>query len=276
MNGNNLFFKIHYCNGRKLYDSEKTKGKITKMIRHHELLYITGGKGSIIINKKRFPLTTGMLFYICPDVKYSIILDPNEPTYFMSVHFSYARVNYSNDKWDIKKEEANLTLQPLQVLKDYYLIEDTFKKLVDSWNLKLPGYEFVAKTLLEQLIIAIYQNIKNQNQNYSISLKIEKIIEYMHQNIDKKVTLTEISEMVHLSAFYVSRAFKSSTGYTVIEYFNKIKIDKAKELMVEGDKKIKEVANEMGFTDEFYFSRIFKKAEGISPSEFYSKYVHGI
>jgi hypothetical protein len=41
--------------------------------------------------------------------------------------------------------------------------------------------------------------------------------------------------------------------------------------LIEGDKKIKEIANILGYTDEFYFSRIFKKTEGISPSEYHNK-----
>jgi YesN/AraC family two-component response regulator len=130
--------------------------------------------------------------------------------------------------------------------------------------------------LFQQLIIAISQNRKKQNQNYATSLKVEKIIQYMHQNINNKVTLTELSEMVHLSPFYLSKSFKETTGYSVIEYFNKIKIDKAKELMIEGNKKVKEVAQALGFTDEFYFSRMFKRIEGISPSEYSSKNVHGV
>lgn len=55
-----------------------------------------------------------------------------------------------------------------------------------------------------------------------------------------------------------------------------MKIDKAKELILEGDIKIKAVAQTLGFTDEFYFSRIFKRMTGISPSEFQSKNVHGV
>jgi len=74
----------------------------------------------------------------------------------------------------------------------------------------------------------------------------------------------------------MSRTFKEATGYTIIEYFNKLKIDKAKELLIEGNKKIREVAQELGFVDEFYFSRTFKKAEGMNPSEFCSKIVHDI
>lgn len=90
------------------------------------------------------------------------------------------------------------------------------------------------------------------------------------------MTLAELSGLVHLSCTYLSRTFKETTGYSVIEYFNKIKVDKAKELINEGDKKVKQVAQILGFTDEFYFSRIFRKAEGISPSEYYSKNVHEI
>ncbi|MNN92612.1 HTH-type transcriptional activator Btr [compost metagenome] len=79
-----------------------------------------------------------------------------------------------------------------------------------------------------------------------------------------------------MSSTYLSRAFKEITEYTVIEFFNKLKVDKAKDMILEGDKKIKEVAQALGITDEFYFSRLFKKIEGISPSEFYSKNVHDV
>ncbi|MNH45884.1 HTH-type transcriptional activator Btr [compost metagenome] len=71
----------------------------------------------------------------------------------------------------------------------------------------------------------------------------------------------------------MSRAFKEITGYTVIEFFNKLKMDKAKALLLEGDMKIKDVAQTLGYSDEFYFSRLFKKTEGLSPSEFQSKNV---
>ena len=87
--------------------------------------------------------------------------------------------------------------------------------------------------------------------------------------------MADLSKLVQLSSAYLSRIFKQTTGYSVIEFFNKIKVDKAKELIIDGDKKIKEVAQMLGFADEFYVSRIFKKVEGISPMEFYNKNVHG-
>jgi AraC-like DNA-binding protein len=276
MRAKNLFFHIHYCNCSKFNKSKRSSSKITRTIQHHELIFVTGGNGSIIIEKKRYQVKDGMLFYICPDVLHSIEIDTKEPICFLSVHFSYVYVSFNESKWDIINQVEMLPLHPAQELKDYYHIDDTFKKLVDSWNEKLPGYEFITKTLLQQLLIAIFQNIRKQKQHYSTSLKVEKIIQYMHQNINNRVTLTELSEMVQLSSTYLSRAFKETTGYSVIEFFNKIKIDKAKELINEGDKKIKEVAQTLGFTDEFYFSRIFKRIEGTSPSEYFSRNVHGV
>jgi len=271
----NLFFHIHYCNCRQSYEPERLPRKITRTIQHHELAFFTGGKGGIIIENKRYSVKEGMLFYICPDVLHSIEID-TEDICFRSVHFSYAHVSFNDSKWAIRDEVKMLPLHFAQEIKDYYHIDDIFKKLVDSWNAKLPGYEFVTKTLLQQLLIAIFQNIRKQNQKYSTSLKMEKIIKYMHQNINNRVTLTELSELVQLSSPYLSRTFKETTGYCVMEFFNKMKIDKAKELIIEGNKKVKDVAQVLGFTDEFYFSRIFKKIEGISPSEYCSKNVHGV
>ncbi len=271
-----LFFHIHYCNSMQ-FKSGKYSKKVSRTLQHHELGFIAGGKGTFAIENKRYPFKEGMLFYVCPNVPHFFEADIDDPGIFLSVHFSYAHVSFNDGRWDVKSEpEALLPLNSAQELKDYYAIEDSFKKLVDSWNAKLPGYEFAARTLLQQLLIAIYQNVRKQKQNYSASVKVDKVIQYMQQNIKERVTMPQLSELVQLSPSYLSRAFKEATGYSAIEYFNKIKIDKAKEQLMEGDKKIKEVARTLGFIDEFYFSRTFKRIEGISPSEFYSRNVHGV
>ncbi|WP_339287317.1 AraC family transcriptional regulator [Paenibacillus sp. FSL E2-0201] len=276
MNLSNLFFHILYCNYRYFNDPKRNWSKLVRTLQHHELLLVTGGKGSFMIEHKRYSFKAGMLFYISPGVKHSIEIDAEDPLCFLSVHFNYAKVSMNEEEWGINGHVGTLHLQPVNELKDYYQVEDIFGTMIQSWNTKLPGYEFVAKTLLQQLIIAIAQNTQKQSQNYSTSLKVEKIINYMHQKLNHKVSLSELSELVQLSPAYLSRAFKEITGYSIIEFFNKMKIDKAKELILEGDMKIKEVAQTLGFTDEFYFSRIFKRMTGISPSEFHSKNVHGV
>lgn len=271
-----LYFYIHYCNHRESKEEWKFPRRITRKIQHHELLLVSDGKGIITVENKRYFIKKGMLFYFHPELLHSIETDIDDPMCFLSIHFSYAEVDYNDSKWSIKEENKLLPLEHVQELKDYYPIIDTFKRLIRCWTEKFPGYELICKAMLQQLLYEIFGNIKKKNTNYSTSLKVEKIIKYMHENINRRLTLTELSELVQLSPAYLSRTFKETTGYSVIEFFNKIKIDKGKEFISEGDKKIKEVAELLGFKDEFYFSRIFKKIEGKSPSEYYNKNVHGV
>jgi hypothetical protein len=140
----------------------------------------------------------GMLFYVGSGVFQSITIDPEDPVCFMSVHFSYGQVSFNDGHWTVSDDVPMLSLPAGQQLKDYYQIDDVFKKMVDSWDTKLPGYEFMTKTLLQQLLIAIYQNTRKQHQNYSTFLKVEKIIAYMQQNIGHRVTLAELSGLVEL------------------------------------------------------------------------------
>ncbi|ANS74709.1 AraC family transcriptional regulator [Paenibacillus yonginensis] len=279
MNINNLFFHIHYCNSKQSQDGQSMPIKLSRTLHHHELVLLSEAQGIFNIDKKEYKLQDGMLLYIAPNIAYTLEIDSDHPVRLMTVHFSYTRVNLGEEGWGLAEERQALPLQPARQPKDFYLLEDAFRKLCESWYGKLPGYEFTSRTLLQQLFITIYQGLKQDRQNllnYSSSLKVEKIITYMHEHLSGKIMLAELSELVQLSPAYLSRTFKELTGYSVIEFFNKLKMDKAKEMLIEGNPKIKEVAGALGFQDEFYFSRLFKKSEGLSPSEFYSKNVHGV
>lgn len=274
MNLKNLFFHIDYCNSRKNEDFSGKPKEITRVLQHHKILLITEGCGSFIIGDEVYPIKKGMLFYIAPNVLQTIKLNNDKPISFFSVHFNFTNVFFEVNKWTTSNIVKNLPLQNAQELSDYYAIQDCFKRLTQCWSEKQPGYEFISRTLLQQLLIAIYQNITKQDKNYANSLKVNKIIKHMQKNLSNKITLTELAKIANLSPTYLAKIFKETTDYSVIEFFNKLKIDKAKDLLIENNKKIKEVANTVGFSDEFYFSRIFKQIEGISPSEYYNKIIH--
>ncbi|MDI3476870.1 MAG: AraC family transcriptional regulator, transcriptional activator for feuABC-ybbA operon [Thermoanaerobacterium sp.] len=271
-----ILCQIHYCRGQKLNDPGKVTCGVTRTLQHHEMIFVCEGNGHIVIGGNRYPIEKGMLFYIPPGVQQTIEPRVQNPEHYMTVHFSAWRMVLDPDgKWKYQENIQILHQPSAQKIADYTNVKELFEKLLDTWNDKGPSYEFIAGTLLRQLLILISQNNKRQSKNYAISLKIDRIIEYMRQNINRKITLEELSRIAGLSTFYLSRAFKNATGYSIITYFNKMKIDKAKELLIEGNKKVKEVAYELGYTNEFYFSRIFKRIEGLSPSEFYSKNVYG-
>ncbi len=159
-----------------------------------------------------------MLFYFKEDIHQLIETDLEVPLKFLSVHFSFVHVHLEDDKWSLKNENKPLKLNSMQELKEYYSISDDFKKLVETWSLKLPSYEFYCKMLLQALLYKIYDNKTMQNTNYSTGLKVEKVIKYMNENINGNIKLNDLAQLVALSNAYLSRTFKEITGYSVIEF----------------------------------------------------------
>jgi len=88
------------------------------------------------------------------------------------------------------------------------------------------------------------------------------------ENIENKLYVNEIAEYLGLSVGHLSRIFKAATGYSVIEYINRQKIDKAKQLFESKTSSVRDAAAAVGIADEKYFSRLFKQYTGMTASEY--------
>ena len=94
----------------------------------------------------------------------------------------------------------------------------------------------------------------------------KKLIE---KNFKKEnLSLGEISKIFNMSPNYICRIFKEKTGTTLLNYINNLKILEAKKMLVQTDKKIWEISQELGYSNQYYFSMGFKKATGYSPKEY--------
>ncbi len=97
--------------------------------------------------------------------------------------------------------------------------------------------------------------------------RIHKVIEYIHRNYDRELTLQMVAEKVNLNSFYLSRLFKKETGESFTDYLIRIRIEKSKELLHQGIKAF-EAAEKVGYYNYTYFSKLFKKVVGVNPSEY--------
>lgn len=97
---------------------------------------------------------------------------------------------------------------------------------------------------------------------------ISKAKSIIADNIDKKITLTDISNEVHVSVFYFCKIFKQSTGMTFTEYVNRQRIELAKGELKNTRKPITEIAYAVGFQSLSHFNRCFLKFTGESPSQY--------
>lgn len=116
-------------------------------------------------------------------------------------------------------------------------------------------------------------NAKGTKDNYDEGRKIIlKAVEYINENFKKDIMLEEVANFVNISSFYFSKIFKEYTGKNYVDYITDLRIEIAKDKLIEGIISIKEICYEVGYNDPNYFSRVFKKVEGLSPSEYKNKY----
>ena len=94
------------------------------------------------------------------------------------------------------------------------------------------------------------------------------VVDYMHKNYNKYITISELAEIFYMHPTYLIRKFKSLYGVPPLVYFSNIKIKKAIDLLSSTNLTIKEVASKLGMDDASYFSRWFKKHIGFSPLEY--------
>jgi len=91
---------------------------------------------------------------------------------------------------------------------------------------------------------------------------------YIESHYSQDISLDVLSRKLGISPQYFSKLFKKEVGVNFIEYLTQLRLKKAKEIMKDGGKSIKEICYMVGYTDPNYFSRIFRKHTDLSPTEY--------
>lgn len=95
-----------------------------------------------------------------------------------------------------------------------------------------------------------------------------RIKQYLMENLDKKISLTDVTKHMCMSLSGIEKTFKKDTGSSIMEYLNILRLNRIKNLILYTDLNFTEIARQTGFATIQYFSNFFKKHTGISPSEY--------
>lgn len=98
--------------------------------------------------------------------------------------------------------------------------------------------------------------------------KTAPVIDYIRKNYKEPIALDELAQLLDVSKSYLCRVFKAAYNMTPIKYLQNYRIDRAKQLLISTDMKMKLLCDEVGFNDTSYFCMTFKRAEGMTPEEF--------
>lgn len=123
------------------------------------------------------------------------------------------------------------------------------------------------KCYVHMVIKTLIKQISKFKKNKNIDV-VEKVKKYIGQNYMREINLDELSQQVYMSSFYLSRVFRKVEGMNIRDYLIKLRMEKAKSMLREEGKSIKQIGIEVGYPDQNYFSRAFKKHTNLSPKEY--------
>jgi AraC-like DNA-binding protein len=122
-------------------------------------------------------------------------------------------------------------------------------------------------TIFAQHLAMVSNRIFVEQQNSELPV-ITRAKDYIQQNQAEDLSLGQVAKAVNTSTFYFCKLFKRSTGLNFTDYVSRVRIEKAKNLLLNPNLRVSEIAYEVGFQSLTHFNRVFKKIIGQSPTEY--------
>lgn len=150
------------------------------------------------------------------------------------------------------------------------VIRDRFKDFTSS-NKEILESEFLfnINSLLKEKLIFASNQVINIIDTRNCPKPVYKTVVFINSYYsDSTISLEMIAGKFGYTSAYLSRLFKKETGKNLVDYVNEVRIFAAKKLLKQNDKKVYQVAEQVGYSNYNYFSKVFKQYVGVSPSEF--------
>ncbi len=140
-------------------------------------------------------------------------------------------------------------------------------EMVDEYENKQFGSNEIFRCHLKEILILTLRILVQPAKAYSDSI-INEVISFVNKHYQEPLTLQTFCDQTHYNLSYISRRFKQETGMTFREYVQKIRIEKACELLAGSDMTVSEIAKTVGYDDIQFFHSIFKRLLHMTPKEY--------
>ncbi|MEC0093333.1 response regulator transcription factor [Paenibacillus macquariensis] len=190
---------------------------------------------------------------------------------YLQEHVEVLAGQYKNDVFEFKSFLSNIIFVIITLLDntkiDTALMEEEkysyFKKMDES------RYARDAVRLLQSFLDKV--KLMTTAADHKESNRLQKLLDYMHEHYADQLTLAELSKYFHFNTSYLSSYFSAHMNEGFSEYLNRIRIEKAMELLNDDSITISEISGRVGYSDHSYFCKVFKKFTGDSPSSYRRK-----
>ena len=182
-------------------------------------------------------------------------------------HFIETMVTVGTNPYKLREEYMQMAYFLLNLAKEN---NDRIYEQMQNMGIIQNIGNAVTQNEMKQIFTRILQVfLSNMEEAQNISnYVILRAIDYIRNQYNESISLEGLAEVLDITPEYLSTLFNREMGETFSSFLKKFKISQAKRLLKDTDKKIYEIAQEVGYSDPKYFNRVFKEVEGISPGDF--------
>lgn len=253
-----------------------------------EICYVSEGSGYHAVEDREYRVGQGDLFLINYDithafyrgerdeelVTYNLLFEPSflDDSLLPFHDFSSLAMSYLfRDVWDDDEPpRADLRL----TYEERREIEPLIGKIMHEYTNRPVGSQAVIRAHMIELIVKIMRGFQRKGASDPVQGRNAAVIEAAVRHLDDRyyetISLDGLARKAFLSKNYFAGLFKETTGITVYQYVQQVRIEQACRLMAETDKPLAGIAREVGFSDYKAFYSAFRKQRGISPQEYRS------
>ena len=260
-----------------------TDNSILHRHKYIQINYVIKGAGIHTINNKEFEISKGDIFIIPPYIPHNIFVKNDLSLEVVEFEFAtdFILMGDSETYRDFAYLEPFIVTE--EQVKPFFRLEDDLQievekilaEVLSEYESKKPGFGLMAKALLFKLLVLVgraYTGAIKGTETEKILNRFKKIInqskEYIDKNYNQSITLNEVAASVGYAKSHFSYLFKAVTGYTFIEYLNKVRIENAMKLLESSDTNIVDIAIESGFNSVANFNKTFKQITGKTPKQY--------
>ena len=255
---------LYLCELSEIQIPTDNTWRLTKILDNHLLIFCTKGECEIQIASDHIPFRQNQFCIIPEGFGFELINKSSYPATFFTCRFNGTKSRIMEKDFTVVRDLIP-SVNNL-VANRIFLFDELFNNLTKGYyNANLEYVHFCFGHLLATFVYACKTSDDiHQEQNPLVS----RIINFMEQNLNKKLSLKEISKETGYSPSYLTSIFKEETGYSPLSYFSHLRITRSCEYLDQSSMKIKEIAFNLGYADPYYFSKDFSKKMGISPRKY--------
>jgi AraC-like DNA-binding protein len=212
-----------------------------------------------------------------------LFMDCSEPCVIHSGQFSYEYVSFELVEGEMDPDSVQRLFNCFRIIrevvvpiKEQGVIAQLYVGMAREYVAKQEYANMMIKSYVLQLLLLLRRIVHKEGAGRVTDINsrdvglVNEIISYCSDRLDQKLVLPEIAARFGKDPRYLNRLFKRLTESTIMNYVNKLRMDKAKRLLQITSMTNLDIALELGIETGQYFNYLFKKNTGLTPSQFRS------